>query len=133
LITDPDFVITVVNTEGLTALPLIMITIGGNIYVDFKHCGGNSWKSAIQFVIVKNLIFPMVTLAFLVFVQPPKKISMLIFLLSVVPQLSAVPVFVGREKGNVSLANQFLVSSFICAILTIPLCMYCYSLFFEIY
>lgn len=129
----PDFVITVVNIVGLTALPLIMITIGGNIYVDFQRRGGISWKSVIRFVIVKNLVFPMVTLAFLVFVQPPKNVSMLIFLQSVVPPLSAVPVFVGRAKGNVSLANQFLVSSFICAILTIPVCMYCYSLFFEIY
>ncbi|MBT4289112.1 MAG: hypothetical protein HOD92_17435 [Deltaproteobacteria bacterium] len=129
----PDFVITVVNIVGLTALPLIMITLGGNVYVDFQRRGGIAWKSMIRFVFVKNLIFPMVTLGFLVLVQPPKNVSILIFLQSVVPPLSAVPVFVGRAKGNVALTNQFLVSSFLCAIISIPICMYCYSLFFEIY
>lgn len=126
----PNFIIEITAIVGATALPLLMLTIGGNVFVDFVRRGKFNYFSTLKFVFTKNLLFPAVTLVFLVLVRPPESVANLIILQSVVPPLSAVPVLTARAKGNVSMTNQFLISSFICSILTIPFCMWCFSVFY---
>jgi malate permease and related proteins len=126
----PSFVVEITGILGAIALPLLMLTIGGNVFIDFSRRGKINYFSSFKFVITKNLLFPAFTLLFLMLLRPPQSVANLIIIQSVMPPLSAVPIFTARAKGNVSLANQFLVSSFICSIVTIPLCMWCYTVYY---
>ena len=127
----PDFVISITEIVGQTALPLLMLAIGGNVYIDYSRRGKFDARSSIRFVLTKNIIFPAATLAMILLVRPPESVATLIIIQAAVPPLSAVPVLTERARGNVALANQFLVSSFICSILTIPLSMWLFSVLYH--
>jgi malate permease and related proteins len=127
----PDFVITITEIVGATALPLLMLAIGGNVYVDFSRRGKFDIRSCTRFVIAKNILFPAATLGLLLLIRPPLSVATLIIIQAAVPPLSAVPVLTERAGGNVALVNQFLVASFTFSILTIPLTMWCFSYFFN--
>jgi predicted permease len=126
----PDVIIEITGIVGAIALPLLMLTIGGNVFVDFTKRGRFSYASSLKFVLTKNILFPAVTLGVILLIRPPESVANLIMLQSVVPPLSAVPVLTERAKGNVPLSNQFLISSFICSIVTIPLCMWCFNTYY---
>lgn len=126
----PGFIIEITGIVGATALPLLMLTIGGNVFIDFRRRGEFRLASCVRFVLTKNLLFPAVILGFIVLVRPSKSVAILMMLQSVVPPLSAVPVLTARANGNASLANQFLISSFICSVVTIPICLWCFSIFY---
>ena len=127
----PDFIISITELVGATALPLLMLNIGGNVYVDFARRGKFNFQSSVRFVLIKNILFPAATLGMLLLVRPPASVATLIIIQAAVPPLSAVPVLTERARGNVALANQFLVSSFMFSIVTIPLAMWCFSYFYD--
>ena len=120
----PDFFITITEIIGATALPLLMLAIGGNVYVDFKRRGKVDFKSSARFVITKNILFPAATLGMILLTKPPESIATLIII------QAAVPVLTERANGNVALVNQFLISSFMFSIITIPLTMWCFNVFY---
>jgi malate permease and related proteins len=126
----PGFVITITEIVGATALPLIMLTIGGNVYIDYSRSGKFDIGANLKFVLTKNLVFPLATLGLLCLVRPPLTVATLIILQSAVPPLSAVPVLTERAKGNTSIANQFLISSFVFSILTIPVTIWLFHYLF---
>ncbi len=123
----PDFVITITHLIGATALPLLMLTIGGNMYIDFTRRGKFNYVSSFKFVVTKNILFPAATLVFILVLRPPLAVATLIILESAVPPLAAVPVVTERAKGNVALTNQFLVSSFMFSIITIPVFLWIFT------
>lgn len=127
----PDFIVTITEIVGATALPLLMLAIGGNVYVDFTRRGKFDIQSSIKFVITKNILFPAVTLGMILLIKPPISVATLIIIQAAMPPLSAVPVLIERAKGNVALGNQFLISSFVASIITIPLSMWCFSVFYK--
>jgi predicted permease len=126
----PDFALTITEIVGATALPLLMLAIGGNVYVDFKRRGKFDVKASARFVLVKNLLFPAATLGMILLIRPPVSAATLIMIQAAMPPLSAVPVLIERARGNVALANQFLVSSFMCSIITIPLSLWCFGILY---
>jgi predicted permease len=126
----PAFVISIAEIVGATALPLLMLNIGGNVYVDFSRRGKFDIRASARFVFIKNILFPAATLGMLLLVRPPVSVATLIIIQAAVPPLSAVPVLTERAGGNVAIVNQFLVSSFIFSIVTIPLSMWCFSHFY---
>ncbi len=127
----PDFVVSITEIVGATALPLLMLNIGGNVYIDFARRGKFNFQSSAKFVIIKNILFPAATLGMLLWVRPPESVATLIIIQAAVPPLSAIPVLTERAGGNVALVNQFLISSFIFSIITIPLAMWCFSYFYN--
>lgn len=127
----PEFIISITGIVGETALPLIMLAIGGNVYVDFTRRGEFDFKASAKFVLTKNLLFPAATLGFILLVRPPDSVATLIMLQAVVPPLSAVPVLTERANGNVALTNQFLISSFLFSIVTIPISMWFFTLLYH--
>jgi len=127
----PGFVVSITEIVGATALPLLMLNIGGNFYIDFARRGKVDFQSSARFVLVKNILFPAATLGMLFLIRPPASVATLIIIQAAVPPLSAVPVLTERARGNVALVNQFLVSSFMFSIITIPLTMWCFSYFFN--
>jgi malate permease and related proteins len=127
----PGFVITITEIVGATALPLIMLTIGGNVYIDYTRSGRFAIGANLRFVLTKNLVFPLITLGLLLLIKPPLPVATLIILQSAVPPLSAVPVLTERANGNTSIANQFLISSFVFSIATIPVILWLFHTLFQ--
>jgi hypothetical protein len=128
----PDVFIDITERVGQLSLPLIMLLIGGNIYLDFSKRGEIYWLSVGKFVLIKNVLFPLIILGLLVLVRPSLNLAILIFLQAVVPPLTAVPVFAERAGGNAYIVNQYLVASFIFAIISIPLLMALFGTFFNL-
>ena len=128
----PGFIHSILQTLGAMALPLIMIILGGSLYLDFRQKGKIYYKEIIKFLLIKNIIFPLVFLAALVFWRPAYNIALLFFLESAVPPVTATPILTERAGGNKAISNQFVLSSFIFSIVSVPTMFHLFSQFFPI-
>ncbi len=132
----PDFLITIVTMVGAIAVPLFMLILGGNIYNDFMYKGDNNKKwytwEVIKFVAIKNIVFPLVFLALLLWLRPDFTIALIVILQAAVPPITAIPILVERCGGNRKIASQFVVASFIFSIFSIPAFIYLFNRFFPI-
>lgn len=127
----PSFLISELSILGAMALPLVMIILGGNIFVDFQKKGRFETGEIIKFVVVKNFIFPAVFLGILLIMQPPYHIALIIFLQSAVPPITAIPIVTKRLGGNASLTNQFIVSSYLMLLISVPIMFSVFAKFFS--
>jgi len=132
----PDFVITIVTMVGAIATPLFMLILGGNIYNDFMYKADNNKRwyiwDVIKFVVIKNIVFPLVFLALLLWLRPDSTIALIVMLQAAVPPITAIPILVERCGGNRQIASRFVVASFILSIFSIPAFLYLFSRFFPI-
>ena len=132
----PEFLITIVTMVGAIATPLIMLILGGNIYNDFMYKEDNNkrWyiREVVTFVVIKNIVFPLVFLALLLLLRPDLTIALIVIIQAAVPPITAIPIFVERCGGNRKIASQFVVASFIFSILSIPAVIYLFNRFFPI-
>jgi predicted permease len=127
----PDFFMEILRLLGGMTIPIIMIILGGNIYVDFQKKGKIYAQEIIKFVILKNILFPLVFLLLIILTKPPYPIALILILQSAVPPVTAIPLLTERAGGNRAIVNQFIVSSFITSLLTIPLMISLFSTFFT--
>ena len=128
----PDFLIKMLTMVGGMTAPLIMIILGGSLYIDFQKKGKIHYGEIAKFVLIKNLFFPLAFLGLLVLLRPAYHIALIVLLQSAVPPITGVPIFVEREGGNRSIANQFILASFLGSILTIPLIFTLFNRFFPL-
>jgi predicted permease len=132
----PEFLTTIVTMVGAIATPLIMLILGGNIYNDFMYKAGNDKKwyirEVVKFVVVKNVVFPLVFLALLLWLRPDLTVALIVIIQAAVPPITSIPIFVERCGGNRKIATQFVVASFIFCILSIPAVIYLFNRFFPI-
>ena len=126
----PDFLMSGLSMLGAMSLPLIMIILGGNIFVDFQGPGKVQFFEVIKFVLVKNFFFPLVFLGILLMVHPPYPVALIIFLQSAVPPISAIPLVTKRHGRNSAITNQFIVASYIFLLISLPMM---FSLFTRYY
>jgi len=126
----PDFIITIFTLLGGMSVPLIMIVLGGTIYIDIKQKDQLQIKEMTKFVLIKNILFPVFFIAILLFIRPSYFVALLIFLQSVVPPVTAIPILAERSGGNRAIANQFMLASFISSLFTIPVMFLFFSMFF---
>jgi predicted permease len=131
----PDFLVMIFVMVGVMANPLFMLILGGNVYNDFRYKGEGAnrfytWE-VVKFVLVKNIIFPLVFLALLIFVRPDYGIALIILLQAAVPPITAIPILAERCGGNRVISGQYIVSSFIFSIISIPAVIYLFSIFFP--
>jgi predicted permease len=131
----PQFLIIIVTMVGAIAAPLFMLILGGNIYNDFMYKADNGRKRYIRevvtFVVIKNVIFPLIFLALLLWLHPNSTIALIVMLQAAVPPITAIPILVERCGGNRQIASQFVVASFIFSIVSIPAAIYLFSRFFP--
>jgi predicted permease len=127
----PGFLHDIFNILGGMALPLIMIILGGSLYLDFKQRGKFYLKEIMKFLAVKNIIFPLACLGLLVIIKPGYNIALLLFLQSAVPPITTVPLLAERGNGNKAIANQFVFSSFILSAVSIPVLFWLFSRYFP--
>jgi predicted permease len=117
----PDFVKSILDILGGMALPLIMIILGGSLYLDFKQRGKIYYREIIKFVAMKNIVYPLAFLGLLLIVKPSYDIALLLMLQSAVPPITGTPIVTERAGGNKAISNQFVFSSFIFSVVSIPL------------
>ena len=127
----PGFIVSCSKLVGGMAIPTIMIIIGGNIYVDFQKKGPLYTGELIKFLLLKNIIFPLIFLGLLILIRPHYGIALIILLESAVPPITAAPVVIEREGGNKNIANQFVLTSFIFSLFSISLMLMLFSRFFT--
>lgn len=113
------------------SLPLLMLLLGGHIYLNIRHEQGFNWRENLKFVLVKGLAFPLITLGLLLWLRPAYNIALLVLLQSTLPPITAIPSLVRRSGGDDALAAQFITSSFITSLLTIPLMLALFGMLFP--
>jgi predicted permease len=127
----PDIVLTILTMLGAMTVPLLMLVIGGSLSLDFQRKGKIYSMEIAKFVLIKNLLFPLIVLGALLIIRPSYQIGLLLILQSAVPPVTALPIFTKRVGGNESIVNQFLVASFISSLVSIPLVISLFTQFFP--
>ena len=127
----PGFVVDILRSIGTITVPLIMIIIGGNIYVDLKTTDTFYLKDIFKFIVCKNILFPLCFLPILVAISPPYGIALIIMIQGATPPITAIPIMMDRTGGNRTVANQFFVASMFASVITIPLIMLLFGQFFS--
>ncbi len=127
----PTFILTVFQMLGGMSMPLLMLILGGSLYVDFQNKGPIYIKEVMKFVLIKNIIFPLVFIAVLVFARPAYPVALIMFLESAVPPITGIPIQTQRHGGNSSITNQFILASFVFSILSIPLMFNLFTRYFP--
>jgi predicted permease len=130
--TIPDFVIKIFTLLGGMTIPLIMLILGGNIYVDFQIKGKIQTSEIIKFISIKNILFPIIFLGLILLLKPilTYPIALIILLQSAVPPITAIPLVTDRVGGDRAIVNQFIVASFILSLISIPVMIYLLDMFF---
>jgi predicted permease len=127
----PGFLQDIFSILGGMALPLIMIILGGSLYLDFKQRGKIYVKEIVKFLTIKNIVFPLVTLGVLTIIKPSYSIALLLFLQSAVPPITTNPILTERGGGNKAISTQFVFSSFIFSAISIPLIFLLFNHYFP--
>ena len=123
----PSFVISSLEMVGAMSIPLLMIILGGNILIDFRQMGELYVKEIVKFLIFKNLIMPIIMLGIIILIKPSYNIALILMIESAMPPVTSVPLVTDRSGGNRSVVNQFLLSSFLFSLISIPLMMYLFN------
>ncbi len=123
----PSFIISALEMVGAMSIPLLMIILGGNILIDFKQVGELYTSEIIKFLIFKNLIMPIAMLGIIILIKPSYNIALILMIESAVPPVTATPLITDRNGGNRTVVNQFLLSSFLFSLISIPLMMYLFN------
>ncbi len=127
----PEFILSMLNIVGKMAIPILLMIIGGNIYIDFQKKGTLHMLEVAKFLIFKNILFPFIILFLLVIIRPPYEIALILLLEASVPPITAVPIVTERDGGDRAIVNQFLVASFFFSLITIPVMVSLFSMYFN--
>jgi hypothetical protein len=60
-------------------------------------------------------------------IKPSYNIALILMIESAVPPVTAIPLVTDRNGGNRAIVNQFLLSSFLFSLISIPLMMYLFN------
>ena len=123
----PFFVISGLEMVGAMSIPLLMIILGGNMLIDFKNMGKLHIGEVVKFLIFKNLLMPVVMLGMIILIKPSHNIALILMIESAVPPVTATPLITDRNGGSRTVVNQFLLSSFLFSLISIPLMMYLFE------
>ena len=127
----PDFIKQIFQLLGGMALPLTMIVLGGSLYLDFKQRGKFYFKEILKFITIKNVIMPLAFLGIIIWIKPFYGIALVLLLQGAVPPVTATPILTEKAGGNKAIVNQFVFSSFIFSIISIPLIFSIFNHFFP--
>ena len=128
----PDFIISIIQILGAMALPLVMIILGGSLYLDFQQRGKFYLGEITKFILIKNIAFPLVYIGVLALIKPSYNIALLFLLQAAVPPVTAIPILTERAGGKKSITTQFVFASFAASMLTIPAVFSVFSLVFPL-
>nr|WP_321403281.1 AEC family transporter [uncultured Desulfobacter sp.] len=127
----PEFILTALKMVGGMTIPLLMLIIGGNIYVDLQKTGKAVWGEVIKFIVVKNILFPMIGLGIILLFRLEYNIAFIIVMQAATPPLTALPIFASRAQGNREIVNQYLVSSLMFTLISLPLVLFAFDYLYN--
>ena len=127
----PNFILSIASLLGGMTVPLLMLILGGNVYMDFNKKGLLQVKEVVKYIMIKNVVFPLVFLGIILLARPAYHIALIVLLQGAIPPVTAVPLVTEREGRNRALVNQFLVASFLVSLVSIPLMVSLFSMFFK--
>lgn len=118
----PTVISSILSLLGGMTVPLLMLILGGNIYLNYTKHGLSQVKETVFFTLIKNVCFPLLFLPILYLIKDvtSSEILLLLFLQSAVPPITAIPVVTKRLGGNDGLTGQFVVSSFLFSLISLP-------------
>ncbi len=127
----PEFLISIFSLLGGMTVPLLMLILGGNIYLNYTKFGLSDVKQTLLFTMIKNIFFPLAFLPILYFLRNAvsSEILLILFLQSAVPPITALPVVTKRMDGNDGLTGQFVVSSFLFSLVSLPVMIVLFNMF----
>ncbi len=120
----PSVVVKIASVVAEMALPLIILIIGGSIYLDLQKKERLHIREVMVFVLVKNIIFPAIALSILWAIRPSFNIALIVVLSATVPPITAFPIVTEKAGGSRGFANQMLTASFIAALGSVPATMW---------
>lgn len=127
----PGFIISILSMVGGMTVPLIMLILGGNIYLDLQKKGALRVAEMMKFVAVKNIVFPLVFLGIILLIRPAYPVALLLILESAIPPVTAVPLVTERSGGNRAVVDQFLLASFLFSLISVSAMVSLFSAFFP--
>ena len=116
----PEFILTALKMVGGMTIPLLMLIIGGNIYVDLQKTGTIVWQEIVKFIAIKNVLFPILCIGIILFFKLEYNIAFIIVMQAAAPPLTALPIFASRAQGNREIVNQYLVYSLLFTLFSLP-------------
>lgn len=132
----PNFIINGLQMVGGMSLPVLLLIIGANVYLEYQKTRGDApikikieRFEIVKFLVIKNIIFPAFILLILKTVNLPHDIAFLIMLQASVPPITIAPIITERFGGNSSIVNQFLLSSFLFSLISIPIAVTLFDIF----
>ena len=128
----PGFLLRALAMVGQMTIPLLMLMLGGSIFLNLQQGGRLHLVEVAKFAALKNLVLPALALAVLAWLRPPPEVSFIVFLQCSVPPVTAAPVLVQRAGGDSAIVSQFLIGSFALSLLSIPAAMACFQLVFPL-
>lgn len=128
----PGFFMTSLQTIAGMTIPLLMIMLGGNLYLDFQKRNRLYLLETYKFVMIKNILFPLIWLVVLLYLRPPLPVAIIILLESAMPPSMSIPAVTEKGGGNRVLVSQFLVASCAACIITLPAVMYFFARYYPI-
>lgn len=127
----PAFFIGALSMVGAMAIPLLMVVVGGNIYLDFKQTRKFNYFEVFKFVLIKNFVFPALSLAIILIFKIRYDLAVLLLLQAAAPPLMAVPIFAERLGKNRFIVNQYIIGSISFSVLSIPLFFALFKFFIQ--
>jgi malate permease and related proteins len=127
----PGFIVSAISMVGGMTVPLIMLILGGNIYLDFQKKGALRVKEVIKFVVIKNIVFPFIFLGIILIIRPAYPVALLLLLQSAIPPVTAVPLVTERCGGNRAVVDQFMLASFLFSLVSVSVMVSLFSMFFH--
>jgi malate permease and related proteins len=127
----PTFVLSAFQLLGGMSMPLLMLILGGSLYVDFQNRGPVYFGEVIKFVLIKNVVFPLCVILLLILVRPAYSVALVMFLQAAAPPITGVPIQTRVHGGNPSITNQYILGSFVFSIISIPLMFHLFTKYFP--
>lgn len=129
----PNIVLSISTLLGAMSIPLLMIILGGNIYLDFHKKGKIQYLEIIKFVLIKNFLFPLIFLGIIFSIKSVLSfhVALILLIQSAIPPVTAVPLVTEKAGGNRSIVNQFIITSFIISLISIPIMIYLFELLYK--
>lgn len=124
----PVFMTNALSMVGGMAIPLLMVIVGGNIYLDFSATHKIYYGEVLKFILVKNFIFPAIALLVIWSLSLSHDLGVLILLQAATPPLMAVPIFAERLGRDRAIVNQYIIGSIIVSVISIPLFFFLFNL-----
>ncbi|MBN1114181.1 MAG: AEC family transporter [Oligoflexia bacterium] len=124
------FYSTIDMLAGIT-IPMLILIIGGNIYLDYTNSGVIHFKEVIKFVLARNILMPLLTLGIILMIKTDYNTSFILFIQSAVPPLTAIPVFARKSGADTGIVNQYLVFSILFSVISLPVALVLFDMVFH--